>query len=113
MKKLLALLLLVPSLVCAAPLLNNVSAIGAGQPVGYSGGRTWFQAALVGTNSPAAVLTVEGSDDLIHWSTITTIIMPVSIMRSVAYGHPTTAWIRGNLISVSGAGTTVTLTVGE
>lgn len=113
MKKLLSILLLIPSLVCAAPLLDNASTTGAGQPISYSGGKTWFQADLVGMNSPAAVIAVEGSDDLVHWSTVATITMPVSIVRSIIYAKPTIAWIRGNLVSVSGAGTKVNLTDGK
>lgn len=112
MKKILAILLLIPSLVCAAPLIENATAIGAGQPVLNDGGRSWFQASLSGT-SPSSVITVEGSDDKVTWIPVATIIMPVSIIRSVVYAIPRQAWIRGNVVSLTGAGASVTLISGK
>ena len=95
-------------------LLNNVTGIGPGTSARTSGIYKTLQA--IGTTTTgigSATINIEVSNDSINWLVHDTITLTLSTVVAVAGIEMNSPWmfVRGNIITTSGTGATVSLTM--
>lgn len=104
----------------AVTLLLNTATLGPGTSVNYAAlgkgvpmPNRWFQATLNGASAVSATVAVEGSTDDVNYVPITTFNLTAASATQAIATVQTAPFIRGDLISVSGVGATVTLRSGQ
>lgn len=95
------------------PLLDQVTAVGAGAPI--NGGQVASfsaQASVAGTGAVSATALIEGSNNGTDWVTIATLTMS-GTTRAVDGGLASTLWafIRGNVTAISGTSAKFSLAI--
>ena len=98
-----------------AVLLNAATTTGAGSSGGPApSGRKSFHAVLTGTGAVSAVMEVQGSNDNSNWGVLA-VLSPSGTTTAAAQVELEASWLyyRGNVVSISGTGAAITVTVGE